>query len=394
MIPADLTARLRLLTEASFFSKEPPTVGALRSSEGVSEDLPDFQPGQRIVATLREARADDTFRALINGREFTLTLPKHHAKAGQTLELIVTQATPRAVLATVADGGVATVSASLSQTGRLISFLLTGQPAVAGVSLAGGQAVLPAPPNAGAAVAPMLRQAVVESGLFYESHLARWLAGAISTDSLLRQPQSRLTAGARAAGAGIAAGPQAGAGAPSPASGATASTAAQAAASGGGALRAMGGDGAPVTAASQSSAAQRQPGQAQGNPIPERLLPIVHQQLDALATNNYAWQGAIWPGQEMQWEIEERREGGGEGSGEENTDWNTTLTLALPRLGGIVANLQLTAAGVALRLVAGDAQTVATLTTAREALASALEAADVPLTGMLVERAADTERQP
>ena len=68
MIPADLTARLRMLTEASFFSKEPPEVHALRGGQAVGKDLPEFQTGQRIVATLREARADDTFRALINGR--------------------------------------------------------------------------------------------------------------------------------------------------------------------------------------------------------------------------------------------------------------------------------------------------------------------------------------
>lgn len=391
MIPPDLTARLRLLTEASFFSKEPQQVAALRGSEGVSEDLPDFQPGQRIVATLREARADDSFRALINGREYTLTLPRQQARTGQTLDLIVTQASPRAILATIADGSVATVSTSLSQTGRLISFLLTGHPAAQTASLSSGQAVLSSPPSAGAAVAPMLRQAVVESGLFYESQLARWLAGAVSTDSLLRQPQSRLT-GARATPGGATPGTTS-ASTDSPtamrAGSSPAPTSAPAGAgAGAGALRALGGDADAVNAANQGTAAQRNPGQSTAqNPIPERLLPIVHQQLDALATHSYAWQGAIWPGQSMQWEIEEPGEGGGEGDPRQSSDWTTTLRLTLPRLGGIEAQLQLTRAGVAVRLAAADGATVAALESARQQLADALAAADVPLTGMSVERA-------
>ena len=40
MIPADLTSRLRMLTEASFFSREPPEVGAPSAVKPIAGDLP------------------------------------------------------------------------------------------------------------------------------------------------------------------------------------------------------------------------------------------------------------------------------------------------------------------------------------------------------------------
>ena len=118
--------------------------------------------------------------------------------------------------------------------------------------------------------------------------------------------------------------------------------------------------------------------------IPERLMPVVHQQLDALATQTYVWQGQIWPGQTMEWEIEDGDRGHGEGE-EESNDWNTTVRIRLPRLGGIEAQLHLTAAGVAVRLLAADPQTAEVLTAGQDQLARALDAADLPLTGMVVE---------
>ncbi|HDR9731995.1 TPA: flagellar hook-length control protein FliK, partial [Burkholderia aenigmatica] len=43
-----------------------------------------------------------------------------------------------------------------------------------------------------AALRAALAQAVSESGLFYESHLAQWLAGQRPLAALMREPQARL----------------------------------------------------------------------------------------------------------------------------------------------------------------------------------------------------------
>ena len=133
---------------------------------------------------------------------------------------------------------------------------------------------------------------------------------------------------------------------------------------------------------------------AAGNPVPERLMPLVHQQLDALATNNYAWQGAAWPGQHVEIEIEEPEQREGDGADPEDAAWKTTLRVTLPRLGGVEARLHLTPAGVALQLTADDAGTAAALTAAERELAVALAAADLPLTEMRVDLAAAPDDTP
>ena len=114
-------------------------------------------------------------------------------------------------------------------------------------------------------------------------------------------------------------------------------------------------------------------------------LPLVHQQLDAIATHQLAWQGQIWPGQTMEGEIEDpARDDNGSGN-EPDTSWNTTLRLTLPSLGGVEARLHLTPAGIAIRLIADDSATRKTLQAAESRLADALAAANVPLTGMVAE---------
>ena len=308
----------------------------------------------------------------------------------------MTHASPRAVIATPAEGSAAgAASARLSQTGRLISFLLTGQPPAPPAKLAGGQPLVPVPPTSGGQLAVALRQAIGESGLFYESQLARWLSGTVATDALLRQPQSQLTRGRDGVPPGT---PGGGSGDGAPATSAQTATRAGPSSTPATlnttAAAAFGADAEEISAASQSAAAQRSPGAAAGNPVPERLMPLVHQQLDALATNNYAWQGAAWPGQHVEIEIEEPEQREGDGADPEDAAWKTTLRVTLPRLGGVEARLHLTPAGVALQLTADDAGTAAALTAAERELAVALAAADLPLTEMRVDLAAAPDDTP
>lgn len=348
MIPGDLAARLRMLTEASFFQGEP-TVAPLSRVKGILNHLPDFTPGQRIVANLQATSADNTFLARVDGREVTLALPQS-VKAGDTLELVVSHVTPRAVFATLAqpttgDAAAAATRPALSQAGKLISFLLTGQPAAETASLAGGEPLLASPPSPGAGAAQLaarLGTAVGQSGLFYESHQARWLSGQIDTASLQQEPQGRL--------------------------GATQTTPAGTATS------------ESTTATTPRPAAESPP------PIPERLLPLVHQQLDAIATQHMVWQGQVWPGQMMEWEIEDPEHD--RTAAEEGAEpyWNTTLRLTMPSLGGVEARLHLTPAGVAVRLIADSDTTRNALDASQQQLADALAAANVPLTGLVAER--------
>lgn len=411
MIPADLAARLRMLADASFFNSGPAVPGTERIRE-LSARLPQLLPGQPFTATIQRPLPDGTYQAVVAGRNYTLALSQV-AKPGDTLELIVTKNTPNAVFAQLAPPGATGAEAgsrpSLSATGQLISFLLTGQPAPAAPQLAAGKPLLPTPPTPGTPappqLAPVLRQALTQSGLFYESHQLKWISGKLDTAALLREPQGQAGAqrpalpGAPAAGAGASgatptpapaggAGPAASAASSANVANTGTSTAAQsgvarlasnmAAVSGVAASAET--DGRSERLSESLSATQ-----TRAAAIPDRVLPLVHQQLDSMATQNYVLQGLAWPGQPFQWEIEDQQGGQGE-QDDSRDDWNTTLRLTMPRLGQVEARMQLTPAGVALRLVAGDADTVAALQAARAQLDSALDAAGVALTGFVVEQ--------
>lgn len=380
MIPADLAARLRLLNEASFFNSEPPVPGLQRARE-IQSQLPELVPGQRFFATLQRTLPDGTFRALVAGQQMTLAL-NTAAKSGDTLELEVSQVTPRAVFARiVGQEAAATVTASaqpaLSQTGRMISFLLTGQPAAQPASLAANQPLLAAPPANGAQLAPLLRQALGQSGLFYESHQADWVLGRRDTASLTSEPQGQAQTRSTAPGASQAATGQAvHQGVASPKSGAQSGQPAAA-------------EGSERAAQARGAALADEAAPVRTAPIPDRLIPIVHQQLDALATQQYVWHGQAWPGQAVEWRIEDPERD--DGSAEEETahGWDSTLRLTLPRLGGVEAQLHLSGKQVALRLRADEADTLVALDAGAAALASALEAVDLRLSGLIVEPSHD-----
>lgn len=389
MIPSDLAARLRLLNEASFFNTDPPVAGLQRARE-IQAQLPEFVPGQRFFATLQRTLPDGTFRAVVAGQQMTLSL-NTAAKAGDTLELEVSQLTPRAVFARIvgAEAGASTATQSaqpnLSPTGRLISFLLTGQPTPTPASLAANQPLLSAPPSTGAQLVPLLRQAVAQSGLFYESHQAEWVLGRRDTATLQREPQGGMSTGRPPPTPGSPTAATSPAAAPSPA-GAPA-TAAQSAATAnlsGSASSDQAADSARTLASTSEAAVTR------SSPIPERLMPVVHQQLEALATQQYVWHGQAWPGQAIEWIIEDPQDADAQGDGEQTEkNWNTTLRLSLPRLGSVEAQLHLTPAGVALRLRTDDTATMSALDARAAELASALEAANLKLTGLVVERQHD-----
>ncbi len=128
--------------------------------------------------------------------------------------------------------------------------------------------------------------------------------------------------------------------------------------------------------------------------IAAELMPLVHRQLDTLATHQAVWQGQVWPGQTMQWEIfdpesEENTSHQGQSDQEEPAAWQSTLRLQMPVLGNIRAQLFVTPAGVAIRISADSASAVNSLQAGSSALADSLDAAGVSLTGMVVQYEAD-----
>lgn len=363
LVPPDAAIRMRAQVESELRSP----VQQLQPLRGIPAELPAMQRGQTFTAQIREVLPDNTYRALVAGKQLTLQLPEG-AKAGDELELVVVDRSGRVIIARQAEGGNAPAGSSapypfakFSAAARLIGQLLPAEgEAPPPAQLNRGQPLLAQPPqaqNAAALLAPALGKAVAQSGLFYEAHQAQWVSGRLPLTQLLQEPQGQHSAPAafqHAAAEKVGAGGTALAGAPRDIETPPA-----------GSPRNM------ETASAQS------PGLAQR--VADDLRPLVQQQLEAAAANRMAWHGEVWPRQTMDWQIEWEGERAADGSSDEEARWRTALSLTTPRLGRIDAQLQLSARGVSIALATPSDSSANDLRAAAPALVEALSAAGVPL---------------
>jgi len=361
MIPPDVASSLRQILPDRELAGNPQTQ-PVPAAQRIADALSNLVPGQRILAEIQAVLPNGAYRAIVAQREVTLALP-FSAKAGDTLELEVAESDGKLTLAFVADrsnsaAGKAlpeSVTTSLSSAGKMIGDLLNQLSAdgkrAPPAPLNGNQALVETMPKVAATdLAPVLQQALTKSGMFYEAHQARWVAGEVPTSMLREEPQGKAAPTTPPVFVTIAE-----TGTPLPAKTPLAGQAE---------ANLPNQQAAPPTPTPTNVAAERpdtntpgnllthrseqttQSASQTGNPVPRELAPIVQQQLDALATQNYAWQGQIWPGQKLWWEISdnpnEQRSANDEAAGGR---WQTRLKLSLPSLGGIDTVLRLLPGG-------------------------------------------------
>lgn len=365
MLPPDVASSLRLVLpdqQAATNAQTQPVA----SGQKIADVLSNLVPGQRILAEIQALLPNGSYRAVVAQRDVTLALP-FSAKAGDTLELEVTESDGKLALAFVAnrsDGAAAkpaqeSVATTLSPTGKMIGDLMGGidgegkraPPA----PLNGSQPLVESMPKTAADLAPILKQALTQSGMFYEAHQARWVAGELPTDVLKNEPQGKFSALQTHATGDAATAKTAGA--------ANAET---------------------LTASAPLATARSEA--ASGNPVPRELAPLVHQQLDGLATQNFAWQGQVWPGQQMRWEIGEDLGDSHSAADQEVQRWQTRLKLSLPLLGDIDVALNLRAGGeVSITLTADSDTSEASLRDGAQQLRRQFDAAGLNLTNLIVQ---------
>jgi len=173
------------------------------------------------------------------------------------------------------------------------------------------------------ALAAAFERALTTTGVFYEAHLARWIADDFTLAQLAREPQAAWTATM-----------------PDPAS---------------------------VSAPAMPEDAEK--------------LAIVGRQLEALDTRTIVWSGLPWPGQHASIEIgeDERRSQSDDGHGASaQSSWRTRITMTLPALGTVEAVLALRGDALEVRLVASEAAR-ARLALAHDELRGALAARSLEL---------------
>ncbi len=361
MLPANLISALQALS-----SSGKPLIAA-------SVDAPNpaikLEPGQQFQGSVQAKISEGIYKVQVAGQTLQMRLPGN-IQSGDVIKLEVIATRPRITFSMVASTNPLSTPEQIGASARLLSNLAELPLERPVIQQLGNKAVWPAKQSVSDTklLAGALREALGKSGLFYESHQAQWIRGERSSNQLLEEPQNVLT------GKNL-----------------LPSTASQQAASNvngtysfsdtqnSQALR--GADlsafdpGAKQTASTDSNVSL---------PVAKELLHLVQQQLHTLEYHHMVWMGQIWPGQQMQWEIQGEPEH--PARQEDERQWSTEMELSLPKLGDVHARLVFAESGLRLTLHAADSQTVELFNRTMPQLKNSLADADIALLAAVVEK--------
>ncbi len=294
----------------------------------------EFVLGEKYQALVDKRLPNGNFNVLISNKPVQMQLPEH-VKPGDKLALIFLSHTPRLKFALQTESQVNLKgNASISPAGRLIDILIHDTGKLTARSPA-TTPLIATPIVAGLLMNKqdfpvLLQQAIYQSGLFYESHLSKWINGKNSLEKLQLEPQNKLITSTE---------PQ-----PAPSS----------------------------TSAALSVGAQN--------------LSLIQQQLMTLETGRIIWHGEIWDGQHMKWTICEDAHQNDADTSDPATRWKTTLTLTLPELGKITATMTLNAQDIQIKLSADNPETRQLLADSQTALKTNLQTAGLPVTSFALQQ--------
>jgi hypothetical protein len=304
-----------------------------------------FMPGQQLKGEVLVALGGGRFAVQVAQQVMEFIMPKG-VRRGDMINLFFIADEPQQTFMMVRFGR--SGDSKVSDVSRWLSGFLgeaTGQvPTQATLGIL--RTLLSGPTTDAQLLGRMLQQGLRESGLFYESHLARWFGGSYSLEDILKEPQGRLSP--RLAQAGM-----------------SQDVAAENLARSG--FR---------TGSAEMIAAFKKAGDTMGHDgiADLRSLPMVNEQLTSLQNGQLLFRGDLFPGQHLEWTVAEKGEGRNTSGGRERS-WATSVTVTLPNLGPVTAQLNLDGNAVAVIITAENDGAVATLETGRARLIEQLEGA-------------------
>ncbi|OIQ85412.1 flagellar hook-length control protein FliK [mine drainage metagenome] len=343
MIHNDILNTLQLLVKTS----APPLISVADQALGT----PQWTAGQQIPAYVLASLPNGRFQVQVGGQTLDLNLPSN-TQPGETLQLTYLTDSPRmtfALVQTAASALPGNSSVSLSDTARFIGNLVQNpSPGFAQTAQAGKIStplVLNDAPADIPAFAQALRTSVSQSGLFYEAHQVQWLNGERSLTSLRQEPQGQLAPLHPQESSAVR----------------------------------PGASSLPPTASSAGSAPAVEDG------VHPQALSLVQQQLQVLGDRQVFWQGNVWPGQAMDWTIEEQSARQGAQQDDAAPTWHTRLSLQLPTLGGVSAKLTLVGGALQLDISAQDDASVSLMRLGQADLAERFAASGLQLSGFTIQ---------
>jgi hypothetical protein len=312
-----------------------------------------FLPGQQLKGEVLASLAGGRFAVQVAGQVLEFVMPKG-IRRGDLINLFFITDEPHQTFLMARFGRPG--DSHVSTTGRWLSGFLgetSGQvPAQATLGIL--RTLLAEPTTDAALLGRILQQGLRESGLFYESHLARWFGGDYLLEEILREPQGRLSPRLLQTGAEP--------GAPT-----------------GELVR----DSIRTGSAEIMEALFKKAGASMAHEgiADQRTLPIVGEQLSTLQSGQLLFRGDLFPGQRLEWTVADR-ESGRNRSGDRERSWETSVTVTLPHLGPVTALLTIDGTNVAVKVRAEKVETVPLLEAGRARLAEQLEGAGLMLAEM------------
>lgn len=278
------------------FAVQPVLDGLQRDQAGprASFAFQHLAQGQKLAG---QVLSQDKGMSLVSvaGQTVAMRLPPG-VVTGDTLKLSFAGHVPQPVFLLETPGADAADAPQLSHTARMLSEVMQRVPERTPPTLTPPAPLLDHPTVHSPELALALRTALVRSGLFYESHLANWVAGQDTLEGLLQEPQNRASA--------------------------TESR----------------GSATYPTGTSESAAGKP------ANP----LHTLMTQQLQVLESPQFVWKGELWPGQPLEWALSRSEdEAPGDASqasaNSEDGSWESTLRITLPQLGSLTLHIRLDA---------------------------------------------------
>ncbi|WP_050462247.1 flagellar hook-length control protein FliK [Herbaspirillum autotrophicum] len=224
----------------------------------------------------------------------------------------------------------ASSTTSLSAAGKLIDTLLqASQHGNVSNAIAGKTPLIPSPAVSTTQLAGALHDGVTLSGVFYESHVAAWSEGKRPVAELLKEPQAQL---------------------------------------------------GPKTGATSDLLTSNDPAHTQ-------LGQIINLQLNALEQHRVTWQGEVWPGQHMEWDIsQEHRQENGAQEDETAPTWHSVVRFNFEHLGAVSASIRLVGQQIHMQVSTSNDNAAAALRANGNLLTEAMSAAGTSLDSLIVKQ--------
>lgn len=363
-----------------------PSSDATHAQSELAQRLNLIEIGQTLPAQIQSQLADGSYLVQIANTVVQMQLPQG-TPVGSTYTATLIGNNPRPTFLlqdAVPTAAQQSSETSLSSTAHLITTLLQ-TPENAATPLTAATPVVSQPTISPNELAAALKTSLTQSGLFYEAHLSQWIQGQRTLASIQQEPQAsqtqQLVAQSNLPASNSANTQQLTQNSSFTLATGSTSNSQPALANLSTSASANTPINTPANASANISANDIQ--NSNTNPV---LTQLVQHQLQTLENGQILWQGQVWPGQTMQWQIENDQSPSPQGSAQESTGWKSQMLLDMPALGQMNIQIGIVGKQVRIAIHTDSSQTCATLSSQQTTLLTQLNTVGLKLDHLQIQQ--------